>query len=198
MDRDRRVQAMAAAARPGTGTPATHSPSVPVGCSGTLRPLQVTAYLSPVMPCTLTCSRSTEESTYRTVAPAAGSSPKTYHGSMACRNSISIPLRSMLPISGKRNSKCGANQSAFQRDAGLARFFNHVAEVLPHEVRQQEPVVQASCPNAPAVRGRASPRTGPPSDRSSSCWVRLMRACGGISNARNSTSPSRPVAVSGE
>ena len=30
--------------------------------------------------------------------------------------------------------------------------------------------------------------------RSSSCCVRLIRACGGISKARNSTSPSRPAA----
>ena len=35
------------------------------------------------------------------------------------------------------------------------------------------------------------------SARSSSCCVRLMRACGGISNARNSTSPRRSPLVSG-
>ena len=32
--------------------------------------------------------------------------------------------------------------------------------------------------------------------RTRSCWARLMRACGGISNARSSTSPSREEAVS--
>ena len=36
------------------------------------------------------------------------------------------------------------------------------------------------------------------SERSSSCCVRLMRACGGISKARISSRPSRPAAPSGE
>ncbi|EWS60745.1 hypothetical protein Y695_04561 [Hydrogenophaga sp. T4] len=34
--------------------------------------------------------------------------------------------------------------------------------------------------------------------RSSNCWAMLMRACGGISNARSSSRPRRPVGESGE
>ena len=36
------------------------------------------------------------------------------------------------------------------------------------------------------------------SARISTCWARLIRAFGGISKPRNSTSPSRPVGPSGE
>ena len=35
-------------------TPATNSPSTPVGCSGTRRPLQTTEWRDPVRPLTLT------------------------------------------------------------------------------------------------------------------------------------------------
>ena len=55
---------------------------------------------------------------------------------------------------------------------------------VPQRVERR--VVRRSCQN------RAT------SARSSSCCARLMRACGGISNARISTSPRRPLAVSGE
>ena len=34
--------------------------------------------------------------------------------------------------------------------------------------------------------------------RTSNCWARLMRAWGGISKARSSSSPRRPVELSGE
>ena len=66
---------------------ATHSPGTPVGASGTRRPLQVTRCRDAVSPVTLICIRSTDESTNRTVPPPAGSSPRTYHGSIAARSS---------------------------------------------------------------------------------------------------------------
>src|ERR1700733_11251551 len=72
-------------------TPATNSPDRPVDVSGTSRPLQVTTWLSFLKLQNLSCSRSTEDLTKRTVAPALPSSPSTYQGSIAWRNSSSTP-----------------------------------------------------------------------------------------------------------
>src|ERR1039458_3288738 len=92
-------------------TPATNSPRVSVGWSGIRRRLQSTTKRGSVKPDTFTCKRSTEESTLRTVAPADVSSPSTFHGSNAWRSSRWTPCLEMDPITGKRNSKWGANQS---------------------------------------------------------------------------------------
>jgi hypothetical protein len=72
-------------------TPATYSPGRPVAVSGTSRPLQATAWRAALKPSTLTCNRSTEESTKRAVAPAVVSSPRTCQGSNAWRNSSMTP-----------------------------------------------------------------------------------------------------------
>src|ERR1700683_3169744 len=48
-------------------TPATNSPSSPVECSGTARPLHKTVKRESIIPDTFTCNRSTDESTLRTV-----------------------------------------------------------------------------------------------------------------------------------
>ena len=47
----------------------------------------------------------------RTVAPPEASSPNTFHGSNAWRNSKWIPRLVIEPMAGNRNSKCGANHS---------------------------------------------------------------------------------------
>ena len=49
--------------------------------------------------------------------------------------------------------------------------------------------------SAPSSGSRQNQDT---SARTSSCWAKLMRASGGISKARNSTRPRRPVALSGD
>ena len=59
-------------------------------------------------------------------------------------------------------------------------------------MRQHEAVVQVGAP------ATGSPRWGSRQNqaiiaRTSNCCARLMRACGGISKARNSSRPSRPV-----
>ena len=66
-----------------------------------------------------TCNRSTDESTNRTVPPPPGSSPSTYHGSIACLNSSSIPLRTTRPISGKTELVMGGEPGCLERDPGL-------------------------------------------------------------------------------
>jgi hypothetical protein len=50
-------------------SPATNSPIVPVVQRHPPAPLHVTRWRVPVMPVILTCSRSTDESTYRTAPP---------------------------------------------------------------------------------------------------------------------------------
>ena len=50
-----------------------------------------TAKRGTIMPLTLTCNRSTEESTLRAVPPLEASSPKTFQGSSACRSSRWMP-----------------------------------------------------------------------------------------------------------
>src|SRR5439155_1057421 len=67
---------------------------------------------------------------------------------------------------------------------------------------------QTKCPSMNPSCKAVPQRTGEPrcgsrqnhaiSARRSSCCARLMRGCGGISNERNSTKPSRPVGASGE
>ena len=75
----------------------------------------------------------------------------------------------------------------------------HVVEILPDEVRQHEAIVQLGAPARQTLRARrASRQKRATSARSSSCCVRLMRACGGISKARISSRPRRPVVPSGE
>ncbi len=64
-------------------TPATYSPERPVEASGTRRPLQAMAWRAGLSPSAFTCSRSTEESAGREVAPLTVSSPSTCHGSSA-------------------------------------------------------------------------------------------------------------------
>jgi len=63
----------------------------PVGVSGNSLPLTVTRWRPSASPLTLTCNRSTDESTKRAVPPGVPSSPSTCHGSIACRSSSSIP-----------------------------------------------------------------------------------------------------------
>ena len=53
-------------------TPATNSPERPVEASGTRRPLQATTWRAGLSPSAFTCSRSSEESAGREVAPLDG------------------------------------------------------------------------------------------------------------------------------
>ena len=86
-----------------------------------------------------------------------------------------------------------------ERIAGGLLLGQHIAEILLDEVRQHEAVVQLACPSAPAAPAdTAGCQKRATSERSSSCCVRLMRACGGISKARSSSSPRRPSGPSGE
>ena len=97
VERQRRMRRLSSDAGPDGGfqalkrTPATASPNVAGRRHRQLRPLQVTTWRPGTRPVAFTCSRSTEESTKRTVPPATPSSPSTCHGSSACRSSSVTP-----------------------------------------------------------------------------------------------------------
>ena len=79
--------------------------------------------------------------------------------------------------------------------AGGAKVVEHAGKVFRDEMRQHEAVVQLGAPAHERRRRYGSFQKRATSARSSSCCVRLMRACGGISNARSSSSPAAAVAV---
>ncbi len=58
---------------------------------------------------------------------------------------------------GNRNSKCGANHSALERIARFIEFVDDVIHVLPHEMRQQEAVVDFRAPAHQLLRVRLLP-----------------------------------------
>ena len=95
-------------------------------------------------------------------------------------------------MNGKAKFEMRQEPIGFDRIAGPLQIVDHFAEILPHKVRQQKPIVQLRAPANAAGCGKASRQNQATSVRSSNCCVRLIRACGGISNARNSTSPKRP------
>src|SRR6266849_3888275 len=106
--------------------PATNSPTVPVGCRGTRRPLHVMTWREAVIPVIFTCSRSTEESTYRTVPPAPASSPITCHGAVQREPELQV----------RREPR------ALQSVSAPLEVGQDIVEVLGHEMRQHEAVVQ--------------------------------------------------------
>ena len=103
-----------------------------------------------------------------------------------------------MPKRGKRNSTNGANQLARERIAERAQVGDDVAHVGRDEVRQQPAVVQRRAPAHEAGRGTAAARSARPARAAAAICTRLMRGCGGISKARNSSRPRRPVGASGE
>ena len=138
-------------------------------------------------PRTSTCRRSSEESTLR-VVPAPPCSPKTSQGSSACRSSMVTPDRSTVPSTGKAELEVRTEPLCFERQAGLPQVGYHSLEIGPQEVRQHEPVVQRSAPSYQPLPVGLLPE---PRDQRAyeQLRARLMRACGAISNARNSTRP---------
>ena len=177
-------------------TPATETP-LATSASGSFRPLHVTWYRPGEAVDSFTCNRSVELSVYRTVPPTAPVSPSTCHGSKACRSSRCVPSTSTSPQNGKRNSAWATNQSSC---TGNPCCFRSASTCLKSS--------QTKCCNmnrsCSAVPQRVmSPCNGSAQNRAISarinnCCAKDIRASGGISNPRNSTSPSRPVGPSGE
>ena len=130
------------------------------------------------------------------------SSPITCQGSSAWRSSSCHAAHlAKSPYLGKRNSTWGANQAAVER--------HNPAACGVERSRRRDPaprnsgIRKRSCNSVPQrtrVVGRIgrTSKSAPPCARNSSCCVRLMRECGGISKARISSRPSRPVGPSGE
>ena len=151
-----------------------------------------------VSPVTSTCSRSSDESTNRAVPPRAPSSPSTCHGSSACRSVRWIARADSSPATGKRNSKCGANQRRPRRSRLVASSSSDIVEVEPDEIRQHEPVVQLGAPARQRLSRTARARSARP--------ARAAAAAAPGSSGRQAASrtrasrrrPRRPEAVSGE
>ena len=115
--------------RSGSRTAATASPARAVGVIGSRRPLQVMTWRPSTKPSALTCNRSTDESTNRTVPPAVPSSPSTCRSLNASirqrsgeyspidrpppRGSIARPMS----LSDVRRSSCHVAR-AFARSSG--------------------------------------------------------------------------------
>ena len=85
-----------------------------------------------------------------------------------------------------------------ERIARIAQFVEHIVEILLDEIRQHEAIVQLGAPAREPLGSYGVCQNLAISARNSNCCVRLMRACGGISNARNSSRPWRPFGPSGE
>ena len=81
--------------------------------------------------------------------------------------------------------------------AGMAKPLEHAEEVRPDKMLQHEAVVQGR-PHRTSGPDCGSRQNQAITARISNCCARLMRPSGGISNERNSTSPRRPVELSGE
>ena len=129
----------------------------------------------------------------------APSSPSTCHGSSAWRSvDVGCARADSSPATRKRNSKCGSNHSDVKRVSGRRQLRDDIVEIQLHEVRQQKAIVQLSAPAREGDVAYGSCQKRATSARSSNCCARLIRACGGISNARSSMSPQPPRRASGE
>ena len=127
-------------------------------------------------------------------AAAAGSSPSTCHGSSAWRSSSSTPRWAIVADAREAELEMRREPLGLEAVARHAEIGEHVAEVLPDEVRQHEIVVQPRAPAAQRLSRRAGPRRRRPGRAAGACWATLMRQCGGISKARSSSRPRRPAA----
>ncbi len=82
--------------------------------------------------------------------------------------------------------------------AGRRLLREDVVEILLDEVRQHEAIVQLGAPaRQPPGAIRFAPEARDERCEAAAAASRLMRACGGISNARSSSRPRRPVAAVG-
>ena len=106
------------------------------------------------------------------------------------------PRSVISPMRGKAELEMRREPGGIEAVAGLAELVQHVGEILRDVSAAAGSRRGCGCPSAPGAARTGSART--PRRRAHQQHAGpAMRACGGISNARNSTRPSRPVAVSG-
>ena len=103
-----------------------------------------------------------------------------------------------LPEHGKTKFEMRSEPILFQRIAGRLQFVDNFLKILRHKVRQHKSIVQRGAPPHQRRPIRLQSRTATPTSASAVAVSGSSCACGGISNARNSTSPNRPWRVSGE
>ena len=183
-----------AAATPGSARRRRTRRSSPVGCSGTRRPLQVTTCRGVGQPAHLHL-----QPLDRRIDVAGRAAAGRLLAEDVPRLDRLRSSRLDAAVRDRRRAAGSGTRSAARTTPGRAgsracRSSSSTSrEVLRDEVRQHEPVVQLGAP-ADQLAGRtASPRTARPAPRSRSCCARLIRACGGISKARSSTSPQPAV-----
>ena len=102
----------------------------------------------------------------------------------------------LLQIADAREAKLKMRREpvVFKRITGLAQIADDIAKIRFAKMRQHPAVVDVRAP-AHEIVFVGSFQNFATRPRSSRCCARLMRACGGISNARISTRPSRPAAA---
>ncbi len=135
-----------AAARRGSERRRQTRPACPSDAAAHGGRCRLSTWRGSVMPRTLTCSRSTDESTYRAVPPPPASSPSTCHGSMACRNSISMLRCVTCAKNWEAEFEVRREPILLDREAGCLQFLEHFLKILRHEVRQHESIVQRRAP----------------------------------------------------
>ena len=144
-------------------TPATYSPTVSVGLSGTATPLQARTYRSgdPARhPCLHPLGRGID-----IARGAAGRRILAQHVPGLQRVpqfQLHAAQRRPSPICGKRNSTCGSNQAGSSGKPSAAEFVQHFAEILQAVMRQQKIVVQPRAPAHHAGAHTDAARTPPP------------------------------------
>ena len=137
-----------AAARRGSARPRRLRPALPVGCSGSAMAVARHRIADRRPPLTLDLRRARARS--RRSAPCRRRRPPRPARARARGPGAARATRPALrpsPTSGKRNSKCGANQRGIERDSPrrAARRARR-SKSCPDEVRQHEAVVQRRAP----------------------------------------------------
>ena len=125
------------------------------------------------------------------------SSPSTCHGSMAPRSSSVMSSTVDARRAGESELDERIEPGGIEFDARGGQIVDHLEQIALDEPGQQVPVVQRGAPPDRIVPygGLPAAATMP---RTSSACTRAICGWGGISNARSSSSPSRPLGVGAE
>ena len=140
-------------------TPATNWPFVPVGCSGTRCPLQVTTCRESTIPFTSTCILSTRRiDIARRRRPERAPHPVR----STARSPGAIPVR-CRDVRWSRNEGSEIRNAArtirvLERIACFIQFVDDIFHILADEMRQHETVVNLGAPSHQILRGRAASR----------------------------------------
>ena len=125
------------------------------------------------------------------------SSPRTCQGSIACRSSRTIAVQRDRADQREAELEVRREPVALERVAGAVACPGSRPGSPARRSAAAGTGRAGRCPSGPAGRRTGFSQNLATRPRIRSCWARLIRACGGISKARSSTRPSRPLAESG-